>query len=114
MKINFSTRQWVILVLSLLLVLYILFQARFLILGPRVTIDSPRDGEMVSTSTVTLSGSAYNISWISLNGRQIFTDEEGQWQEKLLLSPGASIMTVKVRDRFGREKEESIRLIFNP
>ncbi len=112
MKISLTTRQWALLILSLFLIVYIAFQARFLILGPRVTILSPQDGEVITENPVTLKGSAYNIAWISLNGRQIFTNQEGFWEEKLLLSPGTSIMTAKVRDRFGREREESIRLIF--
>jgi hypothetical protein len=114
MKINLSTRQWVIVCVSFLLVLYILFQARFLILGPRVTIETPQDGFVTPTQVVMVKGTAYNIAWISLNGRQIFTDENGVWEEKLLVPLGTSIITVNVRDRFGREKEESVRIILNP
>lgn len=112
MRISLTTRQWVIVLLALLLMVYIAFQARFLILGPRVSFLYPTDGTVLTENPVTLRGSAYNIAWISLNGRQIFTNQDGIWEEKLLLSPGTSIMTAKVRDRFGREREESIRLIF--
>ena len=94
--------------------LYVLFQARFLILGPRVVIESPRDAEVLTSALVTARGSVTNAAWITLNGKQIFTDEEGRWEEKLLVSPGTSIMTVRVRDRFGREREKSVRVIYNP
>jgi hypothetical protein len=113
MRINLSTRQWGLVVLGILLVLYIIFQARFLIVGPQVSIHSPKDGEVVASEIVRVSGKALNIAWISLNGRQIFTDENGAWEETLLVSPGVSIMTVAVRDRFGRERQESARIIFN-
>jgi len=114
MKINLSNRQWTIAVLLLLLATYAVFQARFLLLGPQISIENPRDGALVSQSIVTISGMAYNVSRITLNGRQIFTDQSGAWEEKLLVSPGVSIMTVEVRDRFGRESEESVRVIYNP
>ena len=111
MSANPTPRQWILIVLSLLLAFYVLFQARFIILGPRVWIDSPQDGAVVTEPIITLSGQARNAAWISLNGSQIYTDQEGLWSEKLPLSDGASIMTVHVRDRFGREVEERITII---
>jgi hypothetical protein len=111
MKINFSPRLLIFLSLAAILVLYVLFQARFLILGPQVTILFPKEGQEVMEPLLTINGEARNISRISLNGRQIFTDESGFWSEKLLLSPGTSIMTVKVVDRFGREREERVTVI---
>lgn len=97
--------------LFLLLTLYSLYQARFLILGPQIWIDMPKDGATLVDPMVTISGRARNVAWITLNGRQIFTDEKGLWSEKLILAQGLSIMTLKARDRFGRETEESVRII---
>ena len=113
MKINLSLspKKSLFILLGLVFLLYIIFQARFLLLGPQVSISSPQDGETAGP-VVTVSGQARNAAWISLNGRQIFTDEKGLWQEKLIVAPGLSIMTVTVRDRFGREEEESVRIIF--
>ena len=111
MKINFSTRNWYWILITLVFASYILFQARFLILGPQVSIDSPRDGEAVSSPLLTISGRGSNIAWISLNDRQIFTDEKGLWSEKLIVAQGLSIMTVRVVDRFGREQVKSVRVL---
>ena len=111
MRINLSTRQWAATILGILFVLYVLFQARFLILGPRVYIDSPSDAHEATSPLITISGRGKNVAWIELNGRQIFTDENGFWSEKLLLSPGTSIMTVWAKDRFGREDTAQIRVI---
>lgn len=102
---------WII--LFLLLTTYSLFQARFLIFGPQVSIDSPKDGEVVSSPLLTISGKGSNIAWISLNDRQIFTDEKGRWEETLIVAQGLSIMTVRVVDRFGREKVKSVRVLLN-
>ncbi len=104
-------KHWLAIALSALFIAYILFQARFVILGPQVWIEWPGDGAVATTSLMNIAGRSRNIAWISLNGRQIFTDEKGFWQEKLILSPGVSIMTLRVRDRFGREKTESIQIV---
>jgi hypothetical protein len=108
-----NLKQIIFGLLCLFVVLYALFQARFLILGPRVNITSPQNGSSLPERAVTLTGTAKNVAYISLNGRQIFTDEEGYWEEKLLVSPGLSIMTVQARDRFGRETEKHIELVLN-
>ena len=110
---NLSPRQWVGIVVGIIFAIYIISQAQAILFGPRVSIESPRDGAVVSSSVVTLTGTARNAAWISLNDRQIFTDEKGVWEEKLILSPGLSIMTVRVRDRFGREAERQVKIIFN-
>ncbi|MEX0919435.1 MAG: hypothetical protein WDZ64_01640 [Parcubacteria group bacterium] len=107
-----NPRHVFIALLFVLLVSYALYQARFLILGPRVYIASHIDGETVDDPMITLEGQAKNIAWISLNDRQIFTNGDGWWSEKLIVSTGTSIMTVKVKDRFGRESEESVKIVF--
>ncbi len=106
-------KKILLIALFLLLVSYSLFQARALILGPQVSIETPRDGETVREPLLTLSGKSRNAAWLELNGAQIFTDENGYWEEKLLVSSGLSIMTIKVRDRFGRVDTDEVRIILN-
>lgn len=110
---SLSTRHQLLVVLGVIFVFYCLFQARFIILGPQVWIETPIDGAVVSDPVVVLSGTAKNAAWISLNDRQIFTNEKGAWSEKLILAQGLSIMTVRVRDRFGREAEKSVRVVLH-
>lgn len=104
-------RHWLLILLGILFAFYCLFQARFLILGPGITIESPRDGEAVTGPAVTLSGTARNAAWITLNGVQIYSDPSGRWSEELIVPSGLSIMTATVRDRFGREKQTHVRII---
>jgi hypothetical protein len=113
MKIDIKPRYGIMIVLFLLLAFYALYQARALLIGPQIWITSPRDGQTVENSLVTIEGRAKNIAWMSLNDRPIFTDENGLWSEKLAVSEGISIMTLKARDRFGREIEERVRIVLN-
>ncbi|OHB09647.1 MAG: hypothetical protein A3G05_00745 [Candidatus Zambryskibacteria bacterium RIFCSPLOWO2_12_FULL_45_14] len=113
MTIEIKPKTSLLIVLFVVLAVYALYQARALLVGPRVWITSPEDGERVSTPLIVMEGQSRNIAWISLNGRQIFTDEEGRWSEKLIVSEGTSIMTVEASDRFGRETKKSIRIVLN-
>ena len=80
--------------------------------GPIITIHTPENGSTLTESLVTIKGVAENISHISLNDRSIFIDEEGRFQEKLLLSYGYNIMTIKAEDKFGRKTEEILELVY--
>jgi hypothetical protein len=109
----FSARHWLIVLLGLIFVSYTLFQSRFLILGPRVWIESHADGSVVTEPLINLSGKASNAAWLSLNGEQIYTDEDGLWHEKLLVQKGTSIITLSAQDRFGRTTERHVQIILN-
>ena len=111
MRIDIQPKYAFLIFFFILLIAYSLYQARFLILGPQIWIESPQDGEKVESPLVIMRGQSRNIAWISLNDRQIFTDEEGKWSEKLIVSEGISIMTMKARDRFGRETKKSVQIV---
>lgn len=81
---------------------YGIYQARAYLSGPRIIIESKtREG-----SLLVLAGTAERIAFLSLQGKPIFTDENGRWQETVLLLPGYNSMAVVARDRFGRKTEE--------
>ncbi len=93
---------------------YALFRAYNLIAGPVVEIIEPTSGSTVGTPLVTIHGIAKRISKLSLNNRQIFTDEKGSFDETLLLGEGYTILTVRAEDRFGRKVRQTIELIYKP
>ncbi len=110
---HIKPKYGLLVVLFILLTSYSIFQARALLTGPRVWITSPEDGRVASNHLVVIEGQSRNVAWISLNGHQIFTDKEGNWSEKLIVSKGTSIMTVEASDRFGRETKKSVRIVLN-
>jgi hypothetical protein len=104
-------RSGILIFLFILLASYSLFEARALLTGPKIWIDNPQDGETLENPLLILKGRSKNIAWISLNDRQIFTDETGAWSEEVIVSQGLSIMTVSARDRFGRETKKSVQIV---
>jgi hypothetical protein len=88
-------------IFGLLFIAYVLFQARFLIEGPQINV---QDQPVSQTQRlVTLEGQARNIVHISLNGRQIYTDKNGNFKEALVLENGYTIATLEAEDRYGRK-----------
>lgn len=103
------------LILGLLVVgaLYVSFQARFLIIGPQVTlVEVP---EAVQTERqVTISGIAKNITEIYLNGRPISTDESGQFKVSVVLENGATTIRIDAEDRYGRQTSVERSFVYKP
>lgn len=99
--------------LLLLAITYILFQARFLITGPQIILRNEPAIEQ-NTRTITLEGTALNITHLWLNDRQIFTDEHGNFKEALVLENGYTITTLKAKDRYGRETRVVRSFVYTP
>ncbi len=83
-----------------LVIAYALFQARHLISGPTISLieDIP---SVISTSTIIVHGKAENIISLSLNGKPIFTTDEGVFKEVVTLPSGYTILTIEAVDRYG-------------
>lgn len=106
-----------ILVISLLVIViagYSYYQSRNLIRGAQIELASPRNGATVLDPLITVSGTAKNISFLSLNDRQIFVDQSGVFKEDLLLSPGYNVWKIEAKDKFGRIVSKRIELMLAP
>lgn len=96
-----------------LAVLYVAFQARYLLAGPAIELTAPLS--VVQTERrVEIVGQATNIVNLTLNGRQIYTDGEGYFSEVLVLENGFTGVTVAAQDRFGRQTADNLTLVYRP
>ena len=91
---------------------YVYLQSKEYLRGPIITIEEPQNGSMSTTSLVSLHGSARTVAFLTLNGRQIFTDEQGRFQEELLLSFGRNIISFSGQDRFGRQVIKTVEVFY--
>ena len=99
-----------IIVILVLLSAYGIFQARNLAEGPIVSITAPLNGAVSSSSVVTISGTAKNVAFMTLDGEQIYTDEQGNWSEDRVLAQGYNVVTLYAKDTFGKETTKTLEL----
>lgn len=97
----------------LLSIWYVGFQARFIIEGPQVTL-SPEPSVVYNDRVVLLNGLARNVTALSINGRPIATDPEGNFNEPVVLENGYTIMSIDARDRYGRAVHIERPLVYVP
>ena len=99
------------LLLGLIILTYTLFQAQKLISGPIIDIYTPQNGATYSQILIEIEGRARNASYLNLDDRPIFTDKNGYFKEKLLLSPGYNIIKLDARDKFKTYTEKRLEII---
>lgn len=87
--------------LIVVLVSYVLYQARNFILGPSLQLYGA-DTVLHEDKFITLNGQARNIVKLTLNGKEIHTTTDGSFAQTVVLEPGYSIVTLYAEDRFGR------------
>jgi hypothetical protein len=90
---------------------YGLYKAKAFLGGPKIIIEYPKNGQTVEESFMEISGKVINISSLFLNGRQIFTDKEGNFKGELLLADGYNIIEMSGADKFGRTTKEKLEIV---
>jgi len=104
-------KRILIVVVLLCIVGYGIFEARRIIAGPSLSIDSPTDGSATSTTLVTVVGRVQNISFLTINDKPASADEEGRFVYRYSPPMGYTALTARATDRFGRKVEQ--RVTFN-
>lgn len=64
-----------------------------------------------NSSLVVIKGTAEKATYITLNGREIFIDKNGNFSEIISILPGFSIITLNARDKFGKTAEKKFEII---
>ncbi|MEI8337795.1 MAG: hypothetical protein WCF92_01455 [bacterium] len=91
--------------------IYAGFEAKKIIYGPQIDITSPKDGTTLENDgNFVVSGTTRNVSFLSLNGRQIFTDSDNNFKENLVLLPGYNIITLSAKGRYGKEISKKLKM----
>ena len=89
------------------------FRTKDFLAGPVLEITAPKNGVVVISPLIEIKGVSKNLSFLNLDGRKIFTDKDGFWEEKLLLQPGVNIIEVRGIDRFKRENLQVLRVTYD-
>ena len=89
-------------ILILSLVGYISWQIRYTINPPQLTLYSPQNGFVTSQNEITVRGKTNKETQVSVNGKTITSDKEGQFTETVNLSLGINTITVSAKKKHGK------------
>ena len=110
---GFNVKLFVIIISVILLVSYGIFNARDMLMGPTIEMFNPIADIETNDNMLIVKGRVKNISFVTLNGKSIYVDRDGLFEEKLLLVPGSNIIEVKAKDRFKKEALEIVKVYYN-
>ncbi len=105
--------MWGVAAIVLLIILgYAYSRTESFIRGPHITIASPQDGQVISDSFFFIEGTIQRAGHITLNGRQIYTNEMGELREAVSLAEGLNIFEIVATDRFGRTIKKVLEVVY--
>lgn len=96
---------------ALLLAAFFSMRLTAFIRAPGLTIKSPADRSGFDTPLVDVAGKTEKESSLTVNGREITLDEQGNFSEKIELQSGANELHFISRNRFGKI-QTAVRNIF--
>lgn len=98
-------------ILGVIFVGYMVYQLEGLFFGSKLELAEPENGTHLTSSRVKIKGEARGVNVLDLNGRQIFTDEDGNFEEELILPYGFNIISLSADGRFGKKFNEE-RMVY--
>lgn len=97
--------------LIIISLIYGIFRAYPLLSGPKITIYSPEDGDIVASSTFQISGQVLRAKEITLQGKPITIDTDGNFTETLVTHSPYTILVLVATDTYGATVTKTLRVI---
>ena len=94
--------------------LYAYFEARNIIYGPQIVLQSGDGALTVENELIEIRGTVKNVVDITLGGRSVTIDDTGLFVEKLLLAEGVNRFEFEARDKFGNTTSEVLEVVYVP
>lgn len=90
---------------------YGIFRAYPLITGPSIKILNLQDGSTVASTTFQISGIVTHAKEITLQGKPITIDNNGNFTETLVATYPYTILVLVVTDKYGTTETKTLRVV---
>mgnify|MGYP000983153914 CR=1 FL=1 len=101
----------VVVICMLGIAFYLYREYRIFVSEPYLVLLEPSNGQSVSSDESTVVGKTDQDAKLFLNNQPIFVNEAGEFRERVHLQPGVNTVTVKVVNRFGKERVETVSVL---
>lgn len=105
-----SPRGLFVVSIFLVVAAYLAFQFSFIFFGPKLTISSPKQGQVVESNIVEVSGVTDPYATVSVNGEDVYVDLSGKFRKTLYVYSGSSEIVVLSKSRYGKETKETVQI----
>jgi transcriptional regulator with XRE-family HTH domain len=94
-----------------LIIGYLIYQLNILIGPPRLVIGEPMDNLVIDKTTITLKGQSEPGVQLTINGQQIYINEDGSFSQEINLNQGMNIIKIEATNRFGKSRSETRQIL---
>jgi hypothetical protein len=94
----------------LFIIVYGFFRSEDLIFGVKIKNVNIEDGQTLEQSVLPITGNAKNAVNLSLNGRSVSIDKDGNFNETIALILGYNVVSIEAVDKFGNSDEKNYKL----
>jgi len=113
MRLQKILKMTALIALFVLILVYSFFKTRDLFFGLRLVVSGIADNQSYSDPVLEITGQAKKAKELTINGDEIFVSPEGNFRDLRILLPGYNIITIKAKDRFGKEKKKIYKVVYN-
>jgi hypothetical protein len=89
---------------------YGFYKALPLILGPKIELSSPQNGDIIESTTVDIRGTVLRSQKLFVNGIATSFSTTGMFETRFPVFPGNNILTLVAFDKFGRSTSLTLNL----
>lgn len=79
--------------------------------GPRISLSQQYDGIATTSESIDMRGIVSRINKLTINNFSVFMDEQGRFEEKIVIFKGMNYISLKGTDRFNRETKITVRIL---
>lgn len=94
-----------LLLLFLFIVIYTHSRTAFLSQGVQLSVNNLEDGQTIDERVLELTGTAKRAISLTINNREVLIDENGDFKDTIVLSPGLNTLTIEAEDKFSNYKK---------
>lgn len=104
--------QIALVIFFLAVVAYAYFEARGILYGPRITIESSI--ATVHERYVLISGHAERIASLSVDGAPVSVTKDGSFEVPYLLAPGINQIIFDAKDSYDNRTSKTVEIVYTP
>lgn len=109
-KILFTPKNFIISIITLVIIGYIAFQYNSFFFGPKLEVVQPKDKMVVKNNIVEVSGKTDPYATVLINNEESYVQLDGTFKKTLYLFEGERIVMVTSQNRNGKNTKKLIHV----
>lgn len=93
---------------------YIAIQSRAFLFAPPLELATPPIVKAKEGEEITIQGKASRLNQVMIGDQVIAMDKDGIFSQKIVVGNGTTRLRIRVTNRFGKERAETITIIGEP